>query len=234
MPHGYGPKILLVEDDAALVELLVYHFEREDFEVAHTAGRRGGAAARAREPARPRHARLDARRAVRDRGLPPTAPHARDRQRADHHADRARRGGRPDPRPRDRRRRLCHQALLAARAGRPGARGAAPGAAGAGRRAAGLCRYRDGRGRPQGEARRRARSRSAPPSSACSRISSNIPAGSSRASGCSIRSGARTATSRSRTVDVHIRRLRKAINGARPPDIIRTVRSAGYALDTGA
>ncbi|USI74113.1 phosphate regulon transcriptional regulator PhoB [Sphingomonas morindae] len=35
-----------------------------------------------------------------------------------------------------------------------------------------------------------------------------------------------------RTVDVHIRRLRKAINedGARP-DIIRTVRSAGYALD---
>ncbi len=34
-----------------------------------------------------------------------------------------------------------------------------------------------------------------------------------------------------RTVDVHIRRLRKAINAQGKPDIIRTVRSAGYALD---
>jgi len=37
----------------------------------------------------------------------------------------------------------------------------------------------------------------------------------------------------SRTVDVHIRRLRKAINLDGKPDIIRTVRSAGYALDSG-
>jgi len=40
-----------------------------------------------------------------------------------------------------------------------------------------------------------------------------------------------------RTVDVHIRRLRKAVNansdGAELADIIRTVRSAGYALDAG-
>jgi two-component system phosphate regulon response regulator PhoB len=35
-----------------------------------------------------------------------------------------------------------------------------------------------------------------------------------------------------RTVDVHIRRLRKAINGDGGRDIIRTVRSAGYALDS--
>ena len=34
-----------------------------------------------------------------------------------------------------------------------------------------------------------------------------------------------------RTVDVHIRRLRKAINLEGLPDIVRTVRSAGYALD---
>ena len=34
-----------------------------------------------------------------------------------------------------------------------------------------------------------------------------------------------------RTVDVHIRRLRRAINGEGEPDLIRTVRSAGYALD---
>jgi two-component system, OmpR family, phosphate regulon response regulator PhoB len=34
-----------------------------------------------------------------------------------------------------------------------------------------------------------------------------------------------------RTVDVHIRRLRKALNAFGDGDIIRTVRSAGYALD---
>lgn len=34
-----------------------------------------------------------------------------------------------------------------------------------------------------------------------------------------------------RTVDVHIRRLRKAINVETESDLIRTVRSAGYALD---
>ncbi|HKK31477.1 MAG TPA: phosphate regulon transcriptional regulator PhoB [Alphaproteobacteria bacterium] len=35
----------------------------------------------------------------------------------------------------------------------------------------------------------------------------------------------------SRTVDVHIRRLRKALNVGGERDLIRTVRSAGYALD---
>ena len=34
-----------------------------------------------------------------------------------------------------------------------------------------------------------------------------------------------------RTVDVHIRRLRKALNGDDHADLIRTVRAAGYALD---
>ena len=37
-----------------------------------------------------------------------------------------------------------------------------------------------------------------------------------------------------RTVDVHIRRLRKAINGENELDVVRTVRAAGYALDTEA
>ncbi len=37
-----------------------------------------------------------------------------------------------------------------------------------------------------------------------------------------------------RTVDVHIRRLRKAINLDGLTDVIRTVRSAGYALDSEA
>ncbi|MCW8970042.1 MAG: phosphate regulon transcriptional regulator PhoB [Rhodospirillales bacterium] len=35
-----------------------------------------------------------------------------------------------------------------------------------------------------------------------------------------------------RTVDVHVRRLRKALNDGGATDIIRTVRSAGYAIDT--
>ncbi|MDD2877828.1 MAG: phosphate regulon transcriptional regulator PhoB [Acidiphilium sp.] len=37
-----------------------------------------------------------------------------------------------------------------------------------------------------------------------------------------------------RTVDVHIRRLRKAINGDAERDLVRTVRAAGYALDLDA
>jgi two-component system phosphate regulon response regulator PhoB len=35
-----------------------------------------------------------------------------------------------------------------------------------------------------------------------------------------------------RTVDVHIRRLRKSMNAAGETDVVRTVRAAGYALDT--
>ena len=35
-----------------------------------------------------------------------------------------------------------------------------------------------------------------------------------------------------RTVDVHVGRLRKALRLPNAPDLIRTVRSAGYALDT--
>lgn len=38
----------------------------------------------------------------------------------------------------------------------------------------------------------------------------------------------------SRTVDVHIRRLRKALNQDDRDDVIRTVRSAGYALEINA
>ena len=37
-----------------------------------------------------------------------------------------------------------------------------------------------------------------------------------------------------RTVDVHIRRLHKAINKTGGPDVIRTERSMGYAFDSKA
>jgi two-component system phosphate regulon response regulator PhoB len=36
-----------------------------------------------------------------------------------------------------------------------------------------------------------------------------------------------------RTVDVHVRRLRKALNNGGQKDVVRTVRSAGYSLDWG-
>lgn len=44
----------------------------------------------------------------------------------------------------------------------------------------------------------------------------------------------RDADIEARTVDVHIRRLRKAINQGGRADVIRTVRSAGYSLDSTA
>ena len=37
-----------------------------------------------------------------------------------------------------------------------------------------------------------------------------------------------------RTVDVHVRRLRKALNDGGLPDMIRTVRSVGYSLDAAS
>jgi two-component system phosphate regulon response regulator PhoB len=37
-----------------------------------------------------------------------------------------------------------------------------------------------------------------------------------------------------RTVDVHVRRLRRALNEGGKPDLIRTVRSTGYSLDSDA
>ena len=36
-----------------------------------------------------------------------------------------------------------------------------------------------------------------------------------------------------RTVDVHVGRLRKALNFSNKPDLIRTVRGAGYSMDSG-
>jgi two-component system phosphate regulon response regulator PhoB len=36
-----------------------------------------------------------------------------------------------------------------------------------------------------------------------------------------------------RTVDVHVGRLRKAVNTGRQVDVIRTVRGAGYSINEG-
>ena len=88
-----------------------------------------------------------------------------------------------------------------------------------------LVAHRVSRGRTAGPSRAR-------PNSACCAISCSIPAGCSRASSCSTGSGAQDAEIEMRTVDVHIRRLRKALNVGGGGDLLRTVRSVGYALDS--
>ncbi len=112
------------------------------------ARRRGGAAAIRRAAGRPGGARRDAAPPGRARGVPPPAHRL---GRPDHHADRPRRRGRQGARPRARRRRLHHQAVLDPRVPQPH-----PGRAAAGdppRRAArparGPDRHRQPRDRPR-------------------------------------------------------------------------------------
>ena len=119
-----------------------------------------------------------------------------------------------------------------ARAGRARRRGAAPRAAGARRRADRLCRHRARSGRPQGEAQRRDRRSSGRPNSGCCAISSSSPGRVFSREQLLDAVWGHDSDIEVRTVDVHIRRLRKAINSGGRPDIIRTVRSAGYALDS--
>ena len=66
-------KVLVVEDEAPLAELLRYNLEAEGFRVAPSPRRRGGRAARRRGALRPRRARLDAAGRLRHRALPPAA-----------------------------------------------------------------------------------------------------------------------------------------------------------------
>ncbi len=73
-------RLLLVEDDPALIDLLKWHFEREDFDVEHTADGEEALLLAAEIAARHHPARLDDRGHFRDRGLPP-APRARRRPR---------------------------------------------------------------------------------------------------------------------------------------------------------
>ena len=124
------PRILLVEDDANLVELVSYNLDKEGFDVATTHD--GEEALVLAEESRPDLIILDWMIANLSgievcRRLRPRAP--AHRQPADRHADRARRGGRPHPRPGDGRGRLYYQAVLTPRTGRPGPRRAAPAAA---------------------------------------------------------------------------------------------------------
>jgi DNA-binding NtrC family response regulator len=80
-------KILLVEDDASLVELVTYNLEKEGFDVVRTGD--GEEALTLAEEEKP-DPRLDDRQSFGHRSLPPTAPRAGHRQLADRHAYRPR------------------------------------------------------------------------------------------------------------------------------------------------
>ena len=68
------PRVLVVEDEAPLVTLLRYNLEKEGFAVSEAQRRRGSAAADRREQARRGAARLDAAARLGPRGLPPDPP----------------------------------------------------------------------------------------------------------------------------------------------------------------
>ena len=129
-------RLLLVEDDPALTDLLKWHFEREDFDVEHTADGEEALLLAAETP--PDVILLDwmiegisgievcrrLRRTPETANVPIIMLTGRGEE------------ARPGARARDRRRRLCHQAVQPEGAGRAGPGGAAAGPAGAGGRAA--------------------------------------------------------------------------------------------------
>ena len=225
-------RLLLVEDDRALADLVNFHFERAGYDVTRTGD--GEEALILVDEVKPDldPARLDDRGDQRDRGLPPPAPPLGHRQRADHHADRARRGGRPHPRARDRRRRLRDQAVqpaeLVARVAavlrrvRPALAGEQLSYADIEMDVAAHRVRRDGKPVPLGPTEFRLLKHFLEhPGRVFSRehlldaVWSHDP------------------DIDARTVDVHVRRLRQALERRRAqPDLIRTVRSAGYSLDS--
>ena len=127
---GYAPagceRILVVDDEPDLLELVRFNLSQAGFEVETAHGRPGGAREGPAPAARPRGARPDAPRPARDRGLPAAADRPRARRPPHPDAHRALGGDRPRRRPRARRRRLRHEALQPARARPARARHPAP------------------------------------------------------------------------------------------------------------
>ena len=128
-----APKILVVDDDVRLRDLLSRYLDRAGLPGRHAPRRARARQEAAARPAASRRARPDAARRGRARRVPAAARRRRDG--ADHHADREGRGRRSHRRARDGRRRLSAEAVQSARARRAHPRGAAPAHASGSRRA---------------------------------------------------------------------------------------------------
>ena len=115
-----GTRILLVDDEEAILKLLRFPLEKEGYQVVTARDGDEALETFAREALRPGHPRPHAAARRRHGGLP---AHPRPEHRADHHAHRQGRRVRQGARPRDRRRRLHHQGpLQPARVPQPRAR----------------------------------------------------------------------------------------------------------------
>ena len=147
-------RILVVDDDTALAEMIGIVLRTEGFEHGLLRGRRAGRRRLALRAARPHPARPHAARHGRHRDL---HAHPRRVRRPDHHADRAHRHRRCRQGPRVGRRRLHRQAVQPQRAGRPHPHPTAPREP-AGERLAAHRRPDRRCRRPRGAPRRRARS----------------------------------------------------------------------------
>ena len=227
----HKPRVLMVEDDPALAVMLRYNLEKLGYVVDGGRPWPGGAAARRGVRTRHRAARLDAAEPVRPRGLPADPPPAADTRPAGDHADRAHGGAGLDPRPEHRRRRLHHQAVLHGGAHRAHAGSAASRAAAAGRPAPCSSTTSSWIPASTGCSATGGRCISGRPSIACWNSCCATPRRVfSREDLLDAVWGADIHVE-ARTVDVHIRRLRKALNAPGEADPVRTVRSAGYALD---
>ena len=123
--------ILVVEDEPNIADLVDLYLSRDGFRVREEGDRRGRPRRDPRPAAAPRRARRRAPGRRRARGVP---AHPRDERAPGDLPHRARRRGRPRPRPRARRRRLPHEAVRARGARRAGEGGAAAHRRRAGRR----------------------------------------------------------------------------------------------------
>ena len=184
-----SPSILVVEDDRETRALIARYLRTNAFQVATAADGREMDRALAGKPRRPHHSRRDAAGRGWLEPVPQAAPGVIT---ADHHADGARRGRRPHPRPRDGRRRLSAKAVQSARTAGAHQGGAAAPGGGADRE---RIRRREGAAVPRLAARswlaraaqsaRRARRadqrRVRPAAGACA----SVPAGCCRATACS-------------------------------------------------
>ncbi len=192
-----SPTILVVEDEPAIQELVAYACQTNGFEVRRTDSVRSAPRGRVRRTAGSRPARLDAAGPPRDRLAARVARPGANEGASRHHAHRqGQRSGQGD-RPRRRRRRLCGEAVLPARAGLPDPRRVPSARPATGGRRDGVRPTQAGCSAARGACQRQ------PPQDGTDRVQAavpsswRIPIASSRARSCWTACGATTCSSRS-------------------------------------